>query len=195
MRYRTQVTWPAIALVALVSSGYPAEADGSSPTPTRCIARWNRPAEDCRIQEPVSVEAVGRDEESARELAMDRLVTAMDALRASHALGAPNIMRAVVLNATRACEEHLLQEAIVTCFPEPHLRDARYCHLQLPVATCGASQGFSVAGRAWRDGERARDELCGTLVQEIDYLGDDPQAAKACEAECWQSSHLECGLM
>lgn len=195
MNHRTLFTWPVVALVGFISSGTANEAESSSPTPTRCIARWHRPVEDCRLQEPISVEAVGRDESNARELAMDHLLTAMEATRESHALGAPNIMRAVVMNATRACEERLVEEAVVTCFPEPHLRDARYCRVALPAAQCGSNNGFAIEGRAWRDGERARADLCGNLVEELDYGQTDPQAAKACEAQCWQNSHLECGLI
>jgi len=195
MNQRTLIAWPVVALVGFISSGTAHVAESSSPTPTRCIARWHRPAEDCRLQEPIRVEALGRDEGQARELAMDRLVTAMDATRESHALGAPNIMRAVVMNATRACDEHLAEEAVVTCFPEPHLRDARYCKLALPVAQCGSGHGFAVEGRPWRDGERARADLCSNLAEGLDYLQDDPQAVKACEAQCWQTSHLECGLL
>ena len=195
MNHRTLFTWPVVALVGFISSGTANEAESANATPTRCIARWHRPVEDCRLQEPISVEAVGRDEGTARELAMDRILAAMDAMRESHTLGAPNIMRAVVLNATRACEERLQEEAVVTCFPEPHLRDARYCRVALPVAQCGSGHGFAVEGRAWRDGERARADLCAGLAADLDYLSTDPQAAKACEAQCWQTSHLECGLI
>ncbi len=195
MNQRTMFTWPVVALVGFLGSGTANEAESSSPTPTRCIARWHRPVEDCRLQEPLNVEAVGRDEGTARELAMDRLITAMSATRESHTLGAPNIMRAVVMNATRACEERMVEEAVVTCFPEPHLRDARYCRVALPVAQCGSGHGFAVEGRAWRDGERARADLCSGLATDLEYLASDPQAAKACEAQCWQTSHLECGLI
>jgi hypothetical protein len=195
MTHRALITWPIVALVGFISSGTANEAESASPTPTRCIARWHQPVEDCRLQEPIRVEALGRDEGLARELAMDRLLTAMEALRESHALGAPDIMRAVVMNATRGCEEHLVEEAVVTCFPEPHLREARYCKLALPVAQCGSGHGYAVEGRAWRDGERARADLCGNLAQDLDYLAEDPQAVKACESQCWQTSRLECGLL
>jgi hypothetical protein len=195
MNHRHLFTWPVVALVGFISSGTAHVAESASPTPTRCIARWHQPVEDCRLQEPLRVEALGRDEAQARGLAMDRLVTAMDAMRESHALGAPNIMRAVVMNATRACEDHLAAEAVVTCFPEPHLRDARYCRVALPVAQCGSGNGFAVEGRAWRDGERARADLCGSMAEGLDYLAEDPQAVKACESQCWQTSRLECGLL
>ncbi len=194
MKLRQLLSWPALSLVALVGAVDSTEAESSSPVPTRCIARWHKPSDTCRLPEPLSVEALGRDEEAARDLAMDRMLTAMDALRASHTWAAPDIMRAVVRLATQDCEEHLLSETIFTCFPEPHLKDARYCHLELPVALCASGQEFSVAGRAWRDGERARTELCGSITDGIDYLERDPQAAKACEAQCWQTSRLECGL-
>ena len=195
MNHRPLFTWTVVALAGFITSGTTHVAESASPTPTRCIARWHQPAEDCRLAEPIRVEALGRDEGQARELAMERLLTAMEATRDSHALGAPNIMRAVVMNATRACEEHIAEEAVVTCFPEPHLRQARYCKLALPVAQCGSGHGFAVEGRPWRDGERARADLCGGLADGLSYLADDPQAVKACESQCWQTSRLECGLL
>jgi len=183
-----------VALAILLTGGPARDAQSATPVPTRCIAFWHRPVEDCRLQEPLRAEAIGRLEADARGLAMDRLMIAMEALRDSHAAGAPDIMQAVVLNATRGCTERLTEEAVVTCFPEPHLRAARYCEVQFPVPGCGAGAGYAVEGSAWREGEEAREDLCTGMGAELTHLANDPRAVKGCEAQCWQQSHLECGL-
>jgi hypothetical protein len=194
MDARTFWTWPLVALAAFASAGTAREAESAAPVPTRCIAFWHRPVEDCRLQDPLRVEAVGRVEADARGLALDRLTIAMEAQRASHSAGAPDIMQAVVLNATRGCSEHLAEEAVVTCFPEPHLRAARYCQVQFPVPGCGAADQYAVEGSAWREGEEAREDLCLGMGRDLPHLAHDERALKTCEAQCWQTSHLECGL-
>lgn len=194
MDRRSLMTWPLVTIIGLLSSGTAHEAVSAAPVPTRCIAYWHRSADDCRLQDPLRVEALGRDEDSARDMALDRLQTAMEALRGAHAAGAPDIMQAVVLNATRNCEEHLQQEAVVTCFPEPHLKTARYCRVVFPTAGCGTGTEYAVAGMAWREGEQAREDLCAGMGRDLDFLAADPRAVKTCEARCWQDSHVECGL-
>jgi hypothetical protein len=194
MDRRSLVTWPLVLLAAALSGGTAHEAVSAASVPTRCIAYWHRSADDCRLQEPLRVEALGRDEEGARDLAMERLQVAMEATRDSHSAGAPDIMQAVVLNATRNCDQHLREEAAVTCFPEPHLKTARYCRVLFPTPGCGAGTEYAVAGLPWREGEMAREDLCDGMDRDLDFLAEDPRAVKACEARCWQETRVECGL-
>lgn len=167
------------------------KASGSGPAPTRCIARWQGPSQSCRLQEPIRVEAVGKNEAAAKALAKERLAVAVEAVLDAHTLGAPEVMRALVAGQTDKCTETIAQEAVFMCFPEPQLLDARYCRIEFPVSQCSSESGFSIEGRAWKQGEKARDELCGGIAAEIGL--EDAASAMACESSCWQSSRIECG--
>lgn len=193
MKRWTWTTWLAIPLVVGGFMGPAPEADGAAPTPTRCIASWRGPTPQCPLQQALRVEALGRDEVGARRLALRRIWSALEAVRDAHAAGAPDAMQAMVLGATEHCQAALETETVLTCFPEPQLLDARYCRVNLPVSRCSSSLGYAVEGVAWRDGERAREELCSNVGADLGWLAEDPRALSACEASCWQESLLECG--
>ena len=82
---------------------------------------------------------------------------------------------------------------MITCFPEPHLRSARYCWLEIELDLCGKSQGFFLASKAWVQGEQTRREICGEPSD--DPFGDDPvdERSAVCQASCWQEGKLSCG--
>lgn len=185
---RRAVWLTAVVLVVLPS----APTQGSDREPSRCMARWQGPGDGCSLVEAISAEALGASEPAARRQALKNLATAAEAARVHKAVSLPPGARSLFLDASRSCDE-VAQSAVITCFPEPHLRSARYCWLELELDLCGKSQGFFLASKAWVQGEQTRREICGEPPS--DPFGDDEVELRsaACQDACWQQGRLSCG--
>jgi len=165
---------------------------GSDRVPTRCVARWQGPGEGCSLNDAVSAEALGASERAASKQALRNLAAAAEAARIHKAASLPPGARSLFLDSSEQCGE-VTDRAIVTCFPEPHLRSARYCWLELELDLCRASQGFFLESKAWVHGEQTRREICGEPPD--DAFGDEPVSERdaACLNNCWQQGKLSCG--
>ncbi len=168
-------------------------ARGSDGGPSRCIARWRGPAEGCALQESVSAEGLGRNERAAHKQALRNLATAAEAARNHKAASLPAGARSLFLDASPSCDEGVEQQAIVTCFPEPHLSAARYCWLEIDLDLCSQSQGFFLTGKPWTEGEQQRASICGALPEAA--FDEEPLGEReaSCQASCWQKGRLSCG--
>ncbi len=166
---------------------------GSDREPTRCMARWQGPGPGCTLQEGVSAEALGSSERTALKAVLRNLAMATEAARIHKASGLPAGARTLFLDSSEACAEAAVEGAVTTCFPEPHLRSARYCWLEIELDLCGQSHGFFLDTKPWVDGEAARRDTCGEPPD--DPFGEDPvdERTAACQATCWQQGKLSCG--
>ncbi len=162
--------------------------------PARCVARWQGPAEGCALQEPVTAEALGANEKSATKKALRNLEHAIQAARAKKAAILPAGARTLFLSDSEQCTDLAAEQAVTSCFPEPHLRGARYCWLELELDLCRQSQGFFVEGRAWTWAELQRAAICGEPPETPFADGEPVDAQQAtCQAECWTAGRLSCG--
>ncbi len=182
--------WVVLGLLLLPAQG----ALGGDREPSRCVARWQGPVEGCSLNEPVTAEALGASEKSATKKAMLNLAVAVQAARVQKATTLPAGARSLFLSGSEACAEVVTEQAVTSCFPEAHLRGARYCWLELELDLCRQSQGFFVEGRAWTYAETQRESICGEPSDEPYEDGEpvDSQLA-TCQAECWNARKLSCG--
>ncbi len=186
-------TVPALgALTALILFAPRAlSSDDPGRGPHRCIARWQQPDDACPLQGVVRAEGLGRNLKGAQRQAEENLLLAAEAVRQQQAGELPVGAQAIFLQRTQTCKVALPRHLATSCFPEPHLRAARYCYLELPDASCGQGMGFFLDGRAWREGELVRMEQCEQRIPSPFEEGD-PRAS-ACRALCWQEGSLRCG--
>lgn len=184
--------WPWILLGGVFLMRAPA-VRGADREPTRCIARWQGPGPGCTLQDAVSAEALGVSERAALKQVLKNLSVAAEAARVHKAAGLPPGARSLFLDSSESCGETAVEGAVTTCFPEPHLRTARYCWLEIELDLCNMSQGFFLDTKPWVDGESSRSTICGEVPD--DPFGEDPVELRsaACQAACWQQGTLRCG--
>jgi len=181
--------WLAIFALAMLP---PSVSLGSDREPARCVARWQGPGEGCALQEAVSAEALGSTEKAGRKQVLKNLAAAVESARIHKAATLPAGARSLFLDASQSCDE-VTESAIITCFPEPHLRSARYCWFEVDMDLCGQSQGFFLASRAWVQGEQTRAEICGQLPDDPFTEDTVDERSAGCQARCWQQGKLSCG--
>jgi hypothetical protein len=171
----------------------PPALQASDREPSRCIARWQGPGQGCTLVQAITAEGLGGSERTARKAALRNLAMAAEAARIHKASTLPAGARALFLDASGSCGEAAVESAITTCFPEPHLRNARYCWLEIELDLCSQSQGFFLDTKAWYRGEETRGKICGELPD--DPFGDDTvdERSAACQSACWQQGKLSCG--
>jgi len=99
--------------------------------------------------------------------------------------------RGAFLAATEGCARVPASEAVISCFPEPELAEARYCWLSVPGFACGEGRGIRLRGRPWKEGEAAREDLCDGYAERA-RRAEAPDIPLACAAACWQSARLRC---
>ncbi len=165
-------------------------AQAADKVPTRCAARYQGPSEGCGLQQAVRAEGLGRTEAAAARQALRNLAAAAVAARTAQAALLPAGASALFLADSGSCEQRATELAVVTCFPEPHLRDARYCWMEVEDDFCGLSQGFFLDTRAWVSGEQGRARICTERADQ-----EQPLSAHeaSCVAACWSDSSLRCG--
>ncbi|MFH1464954.1 MAG: hypothetical protein ABIO70_11275 [Pseudomonadota bacterium] len=181
---------PRVGALCAILVLLPAAPGEAGDVPSRCIARWQGPVPGCGLRDPVSTEGLGSSERGAERQARHNLAMAVAAARVAKAASLPPGARELMIAESAGCARTAPDTAKVTCFPEPLLRTVRYCSLELTGGDCAVSEGFTLDGRAWKAGERAREDICG--IPEEDPL--QVEAAEAvCRAACWGQARLKCG--
>jgi hypothetical protein len=178
--------WLLAGATAVLPAASPADDGG----PHRCLARWQGPAEGCDLREVVSAEGLGASERKAARQASRNLERAAEAQRYARAAALPTGAREQLIATTGECAALAGASLAVTCFPEAHLSEDRYCSLELGADPCDLSQGFLVQGKAWSAGEGSRERICGEPGEEFLQL---PPGEAACRAACWSQGRLRCG--
>jgi len=183
---------PPAVIAGLVA--LPAAPGEAGDVPSRCIARWEGPVEGCGLRDPVSTEGLGSSERGAERQARRNLAMAIAAARVAKAATLPPGARELFVAESVDCASIASPAAKVTCFPEPLLRTVRYCSLELPGGDCAISEGFTLDGRAWKTGERVREEICGQPEEDpLEVQLDVDMAGAVCRAACWGQARLRCG--
>ena len=182
-------------LLFLLALG-PSAADDVSAmrAPTQCDAVFIAPIEEtCSVEGSWATSATARTGPKAKELALDRLVLAVQLemkLRLDRAKpDAQDLLRPLLAS----CSSAILPHAKVYCSEDPQLSEKEYCYATFTDKSCWKGQGIEIQGKpGWKAKEEGRTEICEEVGAWMIERGTDEQKYDECLLSCLQTAQVAC---
>lgn len=168
--------------------------DNNSRAPVRCDAVWTGPSTSCDLAGTWASTGLGKDEDDARDAAVDRLWSAMqagsDALAVRYQAANPNDPSGGPKR--DGCQADLTARVRYACIPEPELRERRLCFADLPEPDCWTGDPLMLEGTVWREMERGRELVCRQMEGDLRAANVSAQQLATCRARCYQAARVRC---